>query len=395
MKVAILNNDFRVYWKGRLLFLHDFLAAQGIELYAIELFGKGSPYDFDSIDKSHDWWDCAFPDESATDLDKYTIKRELYSRLNALQPDVVIGPSIVFFAGALGLAWSKKHQKKFIMFDDAKPQQVKRNFVVQTVKDIITSQVDGFWLPSPLYDSFYKKYADKNKLIFYGFNCIDNQFFKPKMPKSFNTNTIVCVARLVPIKNIERLIKAWAKIEIEHTNITLNIIGNGPMEKILKRLKNDLKLSTVNFIDAVDNEKLTDYFNDTDAFILPSLSETWGLVVNEAMAAGLPVLLSDSINSAADLLQEGVNGFGFDPFDIDTIIAAIGKYIKLDNAEKIAMGQKSQEIIDSLSYEKMGTALFSALEQIQFSEFKKSNIITSAIVNSWHGRYNTAGWYKL
>jgi glycosyltransferase involved in cell wall biosynthesis len=394
LKVVILNNDFRVYWKGRLHYLRQYFAQQGVDFYAIELFGKGSPYAFDNVNDKEEWWKCLFPGHSAADLTKQIIKKEIHDALDHIQPDVIIGPSIVFYAGALGLSWAKRRKKKFVMFDDAKPTQVKRNIVIQTIKDIITAQVDGFWLPSPQYDTFYKRF-DKKALLFYGFCCIDNSLFKPRQPKEYNTNALICVARLVPIKNLDNLLQAWQQVERKGTGYQLQIVGNGPKEGALKQLSVDMGLKQVSFTDAVSNDELPACLGRADAFILPSLSETWGLVVNEAMAAALPVLLSRNINAAADLLKEVENGFSFDPYDTKQIEAAIIKFIELDITAKKQMGDASLRIIDTMSYEKMGVQLLSALKQLQQTPFKKPGVVAGNIIGLWHGRYNTSGWDKL
>jgi glycosyltransferase involved in cell wall biosynthesis len=395
LKIVILNNDFRVYWKSRLTYLHQYLASQNIDLYAIELFGKGSPYTFDTVNNTQAWWTCLFPHHSSTDLSKFDIRKLLHEALDNLQPDIVIGPSIVFFPGALGISWAKKSKKKFIMFDDAKPSQVKRNFVVQWIKNMITLQADSLWLPSKSYDNEYTYFHDKGISFFYGFSCIDNDFFNPITHSQPVKKDIICIARLVPIKNIDNLLRAWQLIERQNTGYRLVIVGNGPQEAYLKQLSVDLSIKTVEFIDAVDNKALPAYFKRSDAFILPSLSETWGLVVNEAMAAGLPVLLSGRINAAHDLLQEGINGFGFDPVDVNAIYNAILKYINMDSPLKEKMGNASLKLVDAFSFERMGKQLADELTKLCNKPYISPGIIAATIISLWYGRYNTAGWDKI
>jgi glycosyltransferase involved in cell wall biosynthesis len=395
LKIVILNNDFRVYWKSRLTYLHQYLASQNIDMYAIELFGKGSPYTFDVVNNTQTWWTCLFPHHSSADLSKFDIRKVLHQALDTLQPDIVIGPSIVFFPGALGISWTKKNKKKFIMFDDAKPSQVKRNFVVQKIKNMITLQVDSLWLPSKSYAQEYAYFYNKGIPFFYGFNCIDNDFFNPITNYQPVKRDIICVARLVPIKNIDNLLRAWQLIERQNTGYHLVIVGNGPQEVSLKRLSLDLSVKTVEFIDAVDNKELPAYFKRSDAFILPSLSETWGLVVNEAMAAGLPVLLSARINAANDLLQEGINGFGFDPTDVSVIYTTILKYINTDDLLKEQMGNASLKLVDAFSFERMGKQLADELNRLYAKPYISLGIIAATIISSWYGRYNTTGWDEI
>ena len=131
MKVAILNNDFRAYWKNRLVFLRQYLTSYDIDFYAIELFGKGSPYSFDEYSNQETWWSCLFQENSAAELPKKNVEHALFKALDAINPDIIIAAPIVLYAGALGLRWAKTNKRKFIMFDDARPNQFNRNFLVK------------------------------------------------------------------------------------------------------------------------------------------------------------------------------------------------------------------------------------------------------------------------
>lgn len=395
MKVLILNNDLRVYWKGRLVYLHQFLASKNIDLYAAELFGQGSPYAFDPYNNKAPWWSCLFPDKSADQLSKTAIKNTLFPLLDKIDPDVIIGPSIVFYAGALGIRWAKKNRRKFIMFDDAKPSQFKRNPVVQWVKDTITAQADALWLPSADYDTEYGKFRQKGLEFIYGYSCINNDLFKFKEKKAVGSNTIITVARLVPIKNLDTLLRAWQIVGQTVPGSKLTIIGDGPERGNLEKLAAGLNLPAVNFAGAIANENIPAYFYHADAFILPSLSETWGLVVNEAMAARLPVLLSNKINACHTLLQEGVNGFSFEPESADDMAGAITKYLQLDIDAKEKMSANSLRIVNAMSYQNMGVNLYEGLTKIMAGKTKKTGVVAAPVMQLWYGKYDTSGWDKL
>ncbi len=390
MKVLILHNDLRVYWKGRIKYLRGFLAEHGIKLSSIELFGKGSPYAFDPFDSDN----CLFPDNSYEELTKAEIKTKLFKKLDEIDPDVIIGGSIVFFSGALGLRWSKKHNKKFVMFDDGKPSDIKRNVLTQFIKDTITSQVDALWLPSEDYDKEYDGLFRAPTLLFHGYNTIDNQLFKIDGEKQFNHNSIICVARLVHIKNMERLFKAWKIVEANDEIYKLVIIGTGPELDTLTKLMSDLELKRIEFAGLIHNNEIPTYLFNSDAFVLASLSESWGLVVNEAMAAGLPILLSNKINAAIPLLHEGINGFKFDPYNVEEMADKIMKFISLDISSKKNMSVQSLVIINEMDYGNMGNKLLNALPSIVSQNTKKPGLLAGIFINFWDGSYNTTGWNK-
>jgi 1,2-diacylglycerol 3-alpha-glucosyltransferase len=101
----------------------------------------------------------------------------------------------------------------------------------------------------------------------------------------------------------------------------LVLLGDGPLRSDLCRLISDLSLQDCVLLPGFKQyAELPAYYGLAGAFILPSLpNETWGLVVNEAMASGLPVMVSSACGCAQDLVREGVNGFIFDPFDIEQL----------------------------------------------------------------------------
>jgi glycosyltransferase involved in cell wall biosynthesis len=395
MKVLILHTDLRVYWKRRIHFLRDFLKTRGIELYAVEIFGKGSPYDFDPYSRTEKWWDCLFPTQGFDELSQIEIKSAVFNKLKNINPDVVIGGSIVFSSGALGLRWAKRNKKKFIMFDDAKPSRVKRNSLVQSVKNLITEQVDAIWLPSDEYDQEWGALYDKRKIhFFYGFDCIDNNLFKPKEERKLNTGKIICVSRLVEKKNIPVLLESWKLIEQNNDVYKLIIVGDGPMLNKLIEMAKSLGLKRVQFVGAVDNEQMPKYLHDADAFILPSLDESWGLVVNEAMSAGLPVLLTNKINAAATLLKNGVNGYFINVDNPTDMKLQLLVFINLSVAAKKEMSDNSLQIIGKMDFQYMGDQLLKTLRLLESESPKELKAIPHFVLSLWYGQFNTRGWDK-
>jgi glycosyltransferase involved in cell wall biosynthesis len=95
---------------------------------------------------------------------------------------------------------------------------------------------------------------------------------------------------------------------------------------------------------------LFDLYGAADAFVLASSHEPWGVVVGEAMAFGLPVVLSDRIGAAADLLREGENGYGFPVGDVPALAGGLARLVE-DPARREGMGRRSDRIMDDWTYE--------------------------------------------
>ncbi len=106
-------------------------------------------------------------------------------------------------------------------------------------------------------------------------------------------------------KNVQTLIKA--KILAKDLPCSLILVGNGPDEEELRQLSKED--TNIHFMDFVNQSKMPMIYRTSDVFILPSISETWGLGINEAMNCGLAILASDKVGAAIDLIQN--NGFIF------------------------------------------------------------------------------------
>lgn len=127
------------------------------------------------------------------------------------------------------------------------------------------------------------------------------------------------VGRLIAIKNLEFLIDVFNEI-----NKPLTIVGTGILETFLKRKAN----SNIKFTGFVPNNEISEFYNSNDVFILPSISETWGLVVEEAIYFGLPVLISSAVGCQEEMVLKPKTGIVFSPFDKENLKKSI---IKIEN----------------------------------------------------------------
>ena len=125
------------------------------------------------------------------------------------------------------------------------------------------------------------------------------------------------VGRLVEEKNLPLLIAAFNELP----DLTLNIIGFGELETYLKNL---VKSDNIHFLGAVDNKKLPSFYQQNDVFVLPSKSETWGIVIDEALNNGMPVIVSSHVGCKEDLINDGT-GIVFESDNKKSLKNAINK----------------------------------------------------------------------
>jgi glycosyltransferase involved in cell wall biosynthesis len=111
------------------------------------------------------------------------------------------------------------------------------------------------------------------------------------------------------------------------------------------KLKTRTEAGLVVFAGFRQVEELPFFYAGAGAFIHPALSEPWGLVINEAMASGLPILSSGNVGAAEALVQDGVNGFSFDPEDVDELAGIMAQMAGMSEEKRVAMGMESERLV--------------------------------------------------
>lgn len=161
-----------------------------------------------------------------------------------------------------------------------------------------------------------------------------------------------------PVKNPALLLKAFSTMKGEEAHLIM--VGNGLLEQELK--SNYLGKKNIHFIDFQNQLEMPVVYRMADVFVLPSLSETWGLAVNEAMACKRPVLVSDKVGCAVDLVKEGVNGL---IFKHDSLEDLKQKLMIFNNKQTcVKMGEESFRIIQDYSFERICEVVESEIGKI-------------------------------
>jgi glycosyltransferase involved in cell wall biosynthesis len=155
----------------------------------------------------------------------------------------------------------------------------------------------------------------------------------------------VTVGSLIPRKGIDQLLLAFHMIPAElRAKGSILIVGDGPERHRLTELAKAQGLTNVRFVGHLSPREVAACLAAGDIFVLPTLEDVWGLVIGEAMAAGLPILCSKYAGGGQDLVREGVNGRVFDPLNHAQLSASLRDV--LEHPEQLReMGKRSREII--------------------------------------------------
>src|SRR6185295_2975895 len=135
---------------------------------------------------------------------------------------------------------------------------------------------------------------------------------------NFRDKIILYCGRLTRQKGVDLLLHAFQRVQAHLANVSLVIVGSGEQEAELKSTVRTLALSNVHFAGFVQQRDLPSWYHLADLFVFPTLCDRFGVVIVEAIAAGLPVVCSKFAGAARDLVVDGKNGFVVDPEEVDT-----------------------------------------------------------------------------
>ena len=184
----------------------------------------------------------------------------------------------------------------------------------------------------------------KTKLVWLPYTTIESR--EPQKEWFPDTINILFVGRLVPEKGVEELVRALGLLSDQNrARVCLWIGGDGPERKFLEHLVHDLSLDNlVRFHGAVPSDHAIELFNAASIFVLPSCREPWGVVVCEAMTAGLPIIAPFWVGAVADLVQNGYTGIVLNDNSPKEIARGIEYFIQ-HPTEIHRMGRAAQEVI--------------------------------------------------
>jgi glycosyltransferase involved in cell wall biosynthesis len=232
--------------------------------------------------------------------------------------------------------------------------------------------------------AYFKTYGLKEEQLIFAPHAIDNSRFSSNHLKGAkairgkfgildDAILVLFAGKLEPVKNPELLLKAF--IELSLPNVHLLFVGNGILEEKLKAESRKVKAESekrkaeslsfnyaqddnhnpddnqgnIHFMDFQNQSQMPIVYQACDLFCLPSKSESWGLAVNEAMAAGKAILVSDQVGCAADLVKDRYNGAIFKSRSLPDLIKQLSLLCKSKSQLK-TYGDYSREIINNWSF---------------------------------------------
>ncbi len=288
--------------------------------------------------------------------------------LERLEPDAMLIPGWSFSVAQSALRWCRKNQKIAVLASESNEFDQPRKWWREKLKSIRVRKFSSALVGGKSHARYLQKLGFDSAKIAYGYDVVNNDTFEPtkirKLPKPHVKPYFLAVGRLIKKKNYAWLIDAYADYcQLAGTQAwDLILCGDGELHDELRRQVERLSLrQKVIMPGFLKMQNLLPYFAHAGCFVHPSTEEQWGLVINEAIAAALPVLVSKQCGCYEDLVSEGENGFGFDPTDKSTLVSSL-RAISDCSAKRKLMGEQSYIMSKNFSSSKFGLGLLAAID---------------------------------
>jgi glycosyltransferase involved in cell wall biosynthesis len=378
MKVAIAWASFGPYHHARLKAVSDLLGEKSV--LGIQISNCNQTYNWKVEGNGSSNLVSVFEERPAEDAPLLPLFFRLIKIFRSEKPDVCFVPSYWPANAAVILFAAKLTGCRCVMMNETHGGTARSAGIKHLVKKILLKMFDAGFVGGAPHRRYFVSLGLPMEKIFTGYDAVDNDYFARRAEEARSQKSEVRsryglpehyflnLGRFVAKKNLAVLIRAYHQFLYANplTATHLVMVGSGEENPKLRALCDELQLPVydrtkpesesrkpeianempgVHFYGFRQIEENPVFYALADAFILPSLWEEWGLVVNEAMASGLPVIVSKTAGCAEDLIREGVNGFTFDPSDVEELAQLMLKLSTLNSEHSTMMGDASRDII--------------------------------------------------
>jgi glycosyltransferase involved in cell wall biosynthesis len=262
------------------------------------------------------------------------------------------------------MRWAQRNRVPFSLWTESTAKDFRGGYpLIEFLKTRFLRHCDAFVVPGKSSVDYLKNYGVPEEMIHTAPNAVDTQFFAQRaeairrdaamhrealrLPARF----FLYAGRLVPEKGVFDLLRAYGALATEvRKDVGLVFVGDGIGRSALLQRAAATNPGSIQLVGFAQREQLAAYYALADVFVFPSHTDPWGLVVNEAMACGLPIISSGVAGCVADLVESGWNGCIFSVGDVGQLARAMDELAR-DAELRSLMGQRSKDRIRQFSPE--------------------------------------------
>jgi glycosyltransferase involved in cell wall biosynthesis len=364
MICAVCFTNFGPYHVARLRALAARLKADRHELVAIEVASQEQTYPWTRPRQQESFtWMTLFAGQAVESVTATACRRAMVEALDRVSPDVIFVTGYARPESMAAARWCQRRGKSAILMSESQAIDRPHAWWKELVKMHRVRRFDGALVGGPRHRDYLVELGMPADRIAFGYNAVDHAHFATRallsrasagnregLPRN---NYFLSVCRFAPEKNLPRLIEAFARYRAQsdpQCAWDLVLCGDGPraveIEGLIAASGCAGSIHRPGFLQTDDLPRL---YAHAGAFVLPSISEPWGLVVNEAAACGLPLLVSERAGCAATFVPdpEGTTGCRFDPLDLEEMTTKLAWMAALPDAERQGMGGRAGDIARS------------------------------------------------
>jgi glycosyltransferase involved in cell wall biosynthesis len=299
-----------------------------------------------------------------TRVQKYNLllNRKVVDALRRANPDTIVCGGYNYLASWLALRWAKLNHVPFLLWCESTANDNRSGHrVVESLKKNFFDNCDGCIVPGTAAERYARQMGTSPERIFNAPNAVDNDLFASRandarqhasgIKAEFNLpeRYFLFAGRLVKSKGIFELLEAYASLDEDlRSQVGLVFAGDGSLRPELEHIAKSIRPGAIRFVGFLQRDELASYYGLADCLVFPTHSDPWGLVVNEAMACGLPVICGQTAGCAADLVRS--NGRLIDSRDVGQLARAMEE-LAADANSRRQMSRNSLKIIRNYSPE--------------------------------------------
>jgi 1,2-diacylglycerol 3-alpha-glucosyltransferase len=355
--IAILFDRLGPYHCARLQ-----AAARFFRVVAVETCAITREYQWERIDGPRAFEKVTLFDDAreSPGRKRALLRRKMANALHEIDPRVTMIPGWATPASLVALEWCLQNQRPAVVMSESNAFDHERSALKEAIKRVVVSLFSAGLAGGQLQREYLISLGLPCERVFTGYDVVENDYFAISAPRARENQArlrkelnlperyFLASARFVPKKNLQGLMEGYAYYRriAGPNHWKLVLLGDGPLRRELVDLRLKLDLARDILMPGfIQYRKLPAYYALADVFVHASSTEQWGLVVNEAMASGLPVIVSNRCGCVPDLVAEGKNGFTFDPGSVKSLGELMAEISRLPERRVGEMGVESQRIV--------------------------------------------------
>jgi 1,2-diacylglycerol 3-alpha-glucosyltransferase len=413
-RAGILFSDFGPYHVARIEALREALGQEGVELVAFRFTERSDDYGWTPEDPKDVPVVTLAQRKPTGKLDAFKMAATFGRELRERKVDVVFLPTYSPLPNLLCFLSAKAVGCRTVLMTESWHGTEGASLPGKLIKHVLVRMFDSALVGGTPQTDYVVAYGMPRQKVFVGYDVVDVEAFARRadefralqkrsqesgdssqqkvegaelpikgLPERFFLN----LGRFVEKKNLSTLVEAYARFArasvekhgawsmehgekpsaVDHSVPALVLVGEGPLREDLERQARALGLTVrdgtkdpvagggaeVVFYPFQQADMTPLFFALCEAFVLPSQREEWGLVVNEAMACGAPVIVSNRVGAHFDLVKEGVNGFSFEPDSAGELAELLGRF-EIDEDMRGRLGAAGRHIIEDWQPSRFG-----------------------------------------